>query len=314
VEVKVQVERRAEALEHRAGDLAEFALVLPVPEVLGPEDVGVGDAGLIQWLEAYGTPRAVAYTCEDLFDLQETGPGCGYALGCASADMSLAPAEAVFADDSVTVESSFSAAGYDMVVLSAEESADLFRWLRDNGYEVPRGGDAILQEYIDAGVYFLAAKVSLDAPPSGNTWLPPIRISYDADSLGLPIRIGTISADGAQEVLLHVLTDPNTEGDRNHEPPIPEAYHPGHPGVYRSLSPARARSGVVRAAVFAPWAGLRLPVPRRSRPPVVAARQGYGGPVAWSAPLDRTRSPRILPLTGPTTTVRRPPRARSRAP
>jgi hypothetical protein len=73
-------------------------------------------------------------------------------------------------------------------------------------------------------------------------------------------------------------------GDRKHEPPIPEAYHPGHPGVSRSLSPARARSGVVRAAVFAPRAGLRLPVPRRSRPPVVAARQGYGGPVAWSAP------------------------------
>jgi hypothetical protein len=209
-----------------AGDLAEFALVLPVPEVLGPEDVAVGDADLIQWLEAYGTPRAVAYTCEDLFDLQETGPGCGYALGCASADMSLAPAEAVFADDSVTVESSFSAAGYDMVVLSAEESADLFRWLRDNGYEVPRGGDAILQEYIDAGVYFLAAKVSLDAPPSGNTWLPPIRISYDADSLGLPIRIGTISADGAQEVLLHVLTDPNTEGEvgiANYPEVTPEA-------------------------------------------------------------------------------------------
>jgi hypothetical protein len=199
-----------------AGDQADFALLLPIPEVVGPEDVTVGDASLIQWLEAYSTPRAVAYTCDDVFDLQQSGIGCGTTLGCSDAGMSVngfgvtpgAPAA-----DSVTVEAAFTTAGYDLVVLSAEESGDLFGWLRTNGYEVPRGGDAILQEYIDAGVYFLAARVSLDAAPTGNAWLPPLQISYDSDSFGLPIRIGTISADAEQEVLIYALTDPDTDGE-----------------------------------------------------------------------------------------------------
>lgn len=194
------------------GDLTDFALVLPVPAILGPKDVSVGDTELIEWIDAYSTPRAVAYTCDDLFDLQQSGFGCGYTMGC-SESSALMSAPVVMADDSVTVEAAFTAAGYEIVVLSAEESSGLFSWLQANGYEVPRGGNDILQEYIDAGSYFLAARVSLDAAPSGNTWLTPLRLSYPSASFGLPIRIGTISADGPQEVVIYTLTDPDKGGE-----------------------------------------------------------------------------------------------------
>lgn len=200
-----------------AGDASDFAIVLPVPQVLGPADVALGDAELVRWLEAYGTPRAVSYSCDDLFDVQQTGIGCGYLLGCSDAGgyaysaVDFGPVEV--ASDTVTVESEFTAGAYDIVVLSAEESSDLFTWLRNNGYALPRGGDDVLQEYIDAGVYFLAAKLALDAVPEGNVTLPPLRLSYDADTVGLPIRIGTISADGPQEVLIHALTDPYSDGE-----------------------------------------------------------------------------------------------------
>jgi hypothetical protein len=196
------------------GDAADFAMILPIPEVVGPEDVTTGDATLVQWIQDYSTPRGVAYTCDDVFDLQQSGPGCSMVMGCSDASIAgvyAPPGE--LADDSVEVESAFSAAGYDIVVLSAQESSDLFTWLRSNGYDVPRGGQDILQEYIDAGVYFLAAKVSLTEAPSGNTWLPPLRISYDSDSFGLPIRIGTISAEGDQETLIYTLTDYETDGE-----------------------------------------------------------------------------------------------------
>lgn len=189
------------------GDTGEFALLLPIPEIIGAEDVAAGDAELVEWIDQYSTPRAVAYTCDDFFDLQKSGPGCGYTFGCSSADMSLrtgVPGE--LADDSVTVESSFATAGYEFSVLSAEESSDLFTWLQVNGYELPRGGDDILQEYIDAGVYFLAVKVAAETA-SHQMWLPPIRISYEGEGWGLPIRIGTISSDGPQEVLIYTLTD-----------------------------------------------------------------------------------------------------------
>jgi hypothetical protein len=193
-----------------AGDLADFALVLPVPEVLGPEDVAVGDAALIDWMDAWSTPRAVSYTCDDLFaDPVQSGIGCGTLMGCSDSSVNYGAnglASGPPAADSVTVEAAFTAAGYEIVVLSAEESSDLFEWLRVNGYEVPRGGDAILQEYIDAGSFFMAAKVSLDARPEGNTWLTPLRLTYQSEGFGLPIRIGTISADGPQEVLIYTLT------------------------------------------------------------------------------------------------------------
>ncbi|MDP2306304.1 MAG: DUF2330 domain-containing protein [Pseudomonadota bacterium] len=195
------------------GDLADFALVLPVPSILGPNDVSVGDSTLIEWVDAYSTPRAVAYTCDDLFDLQQSGFGCGYTMGCSDSSFGGMSDVIVMADDSVTVEAAFTAAGYEIVVLSAEESSGLFSWLQANGYEVPRGGDEILQEYIDAGSYFLAAKVSLDSAPSGNTWLTPLRLSYTSEFFGLPIRIGTISANGPQEVIVYTITDTARGGE-----------------------------------------------------------------------------------------------------
>ncbi|MFZ5475837.1 MAG: DUF2330 domain-containing protein [Myxococcota bacterium] len=189
------------------GDAAEFALVLPVPEVLDADDVGSVDDVLLEWIAAYSQPRAVAYTCEDVFATTLTGSGCGNAIGCAMADGGKS--------GGVDVQSSFSAYGYDFVVLSAEESAGLEAWLAENGYAIPEGGEAILQEYIDAGSYFLAAKVSLEQTPTAGApvWLPPIRLTYTSEVFSLPIRIGTISADGPQEVVIYTLTDARTGGE-----------------------------------------------------------------------------------------------------
>ncbi|GDX79671.1 hypothetical protein LBMAG42_14820 [Deltaproteobacteria bacterium] len=95
------------------------------------------------------------------------------------------------------------------MVLSAEESASLELWLDDNGYALPAGGQAILQEYIDAGSYFLAAKIVLSEAPTETAWLPPIQLRYAATSWSLPIRIGTISAEGSQDVTVFALGDPS---------------------------------------------------------------------------------------------------------
>lgn len=194
------------------GDLAEFALVLPVPSVLGAEDVAVVDAELLARVDQWSMPREVAYTCEDLVSADHSFSGCGTVLGCAT-DSKLSDKAwdtAAFAADAVSVESSFSEAGYDFVVLSAEASSGLLAWLDENGYSLPAGGEDVLQEYIDAGSYFLAARVSLDATGEGNRWLPPIQLTYESDAWSLPIRIGTISADGPQEVIVYAL---NREDD-----------------------------------------------------------------------------------------------------
>jgi hypothetical protein len=114
------------------------------------------------------------------------------------------------------VESAFTVADYQIVVLSAEESSDLFGWPGNNGYALPEGGNNILQNYIDSGTYFMAVKVLTDSAPGERLWLPPLQFSYSSEAMTLPIRIGTISADGAQEVVIYTITPSSSVGISNY--------------------------------------------------------------------------------------------------
>lgn len=190
------------------GDVTDFALLLPVPAILTADDVQLADEALIETVKTYGTPRAVVYTCEDALevDLPYGLPvGCTGSFGCATESDSGLGLPGPQADSSVVVESAFTVGNYELVVLSAEESHDLWTWLDQNGYALPPSGAGVLQEYIDQGVYFLAAKVALDAAPEAGMWLSPLQLTYEAEAFSLPIRIGTISAAGEQEVMLHVF-------------------------------------------------------------------------------------------------------------
>lgn len=140
--------------------------------------------------------------------------GCALGFGCSEYNAGLAPSADKWDgyDTGVTVESAFIENGCEFVVLSADESTSPFTWLATNGYAVPPGGEAILQEYIDAGVYFLAAKVVLSEVEVIDGWLPPIQLRYDSPFFGLRIRIGTISATGPQDVIIYALT-PLEEGE-----------------------------------------------------------------------------------------------------
>ncbi len=183
------------------GDLAQFALIVPVPEVLGPDDVRRVDSDLFRTLDAYSAPRLVSYEASDFEDSGSSG--CG---GCGGSTKDSAGEGAPQGDASVVVEASFTEGEYDIVVLSAEESGDLYRWLGDNGYALPAGGEAVLDEYIEAGSYFFAAKVTLDAV-EGRVGLSPLQFSYRSDVFSLPVRIGTISSPGEQDLVIYALTD-----------------------------------------------------------------------------------------------------------
>lgn len=193
------------------GSASEFAILLPVPEVMTKESVRSLDRTLVDWIGAYTTPRQVQYTCDDIFAVSEVLPssGCALGFGCLAADESFNTVRD--GDTGVHVENSFTEYGYEFVVLSAEESSSLYAWLDANGYAVPAGGETVLQDYIDAGTYFLAAKVAMDKVELVDGWLPPIQLTYEADSFGLPIKIGTISASGPQDVVIYTLT-PVEEG------------------------------------------------------------------------------------------------------
>lgn len=193
------------------GDLSDFALLIPVPESLEQDRVMAVDPGLVDRLDRYSTPRLVEYQCSDAISF--TSPGCAVG-GCAesgsfSDTVPAMDAEVEFgtADGTVTVEAQFQVAEYDVVLLAATGAGGLYDWLDENGFAVPPGGEEVIGEYIDAGSHFLAAKVHLDAVAEGSNRLSPLQLRYRSDDWTLPLRIGTISAQGEQEVVIYALTE-----------------------------------------------------------------------------------------------------------
>src|SRR5205823_474764 len=185
------------------GDPKEFAIVVPVPTVLEREQIHVGDRALLQHLDAYSAPRLVEY-----FD----GNPC--ALNDAEARRDAAgrmPASAAqergAAGLGVTIEARYTVGEYDILILSAKESTGLETWLRDNGYRIPAGASAVLGSYLKQGMRFFVARVNLgEQARLGFTYLRPLQVAYESPKFMLPIRLGMVNADGAQELFVYALT------------------------------------------------------------------------------------------------------------
>jgi hypothetical protein len=209
------------------GDPTEFAMLIPVPQVLEEGDVRTVDASVVARVAQFGAPRLVGYSCANLHGWDsgwghyggsdgDSSGGCGRGCGANSKDGSGDTGDSrrntdTGADEDgeawdVAVESEFAVGSYEIVTLSADDAADLLGWLGDNGYVVSADAESMLQDYLDQGVFFIAAKVSLDAAGAGEG-LPPLQFAYESELLSLPMKLGTLNSPGEQDVLVHVLGD-----------------------------------------------------------------------------------------------------------
>ncbi|MCB9795044.1 MAG: DUF2330 domain-containing protein [Alphaproteobacteria bacterium] len=190
-----------------AGDPSDFALVVPVPQVLSEDDVRTVIPELVEEAERYSGPRLVEYTCEDFYSYYSPSRGCGTRMYDMAAQ---ADTGAIYMADEdsgdVVIEAEFEAGEYSVVILSAEESGSLLSWLDRNGYGVSPDTEDLLQEAIDAGSYFLAAQVHYEMIPPDNTTLSPLQIRYESPMLSLPIRLGASNSPGAQELVVYAIT------------------------------------------------------------------------------------------------------------
>ena len=188
------------------GELREFAIVVPVPTVLERGQIRVGDRALIEHLDAYSAPRLVEY-----FDPDPCTPRQVPVLMMPSARGTAELSSASVADRAkslgVTIEAQYTVGEYDILILSARESGGLETWLRDNGYRVPAGATAVLGSYLKQGMRFFVAKVNLtEQAKLGFSYLRPLQMAFDTPKFMLPIRLGTLNADGAQELFVYALT------------------------------------------------------------------------------------------------------------
>jgi hypothetical protein len=187
------------------GEPKEFALVIPVPTFIERKQIGVVDTKTIDHLDAYTAPRLVEYHDEDPCAPRVMARGA-FPL------MMAAPASAANRADhaaahGVTIEASYDVAEYDVLILSAKESGGLATWLTENGYKIPAGAAEVLASYIKQNMRFFVAKVNLDRMQLiGAGYLRPLQVRYDSAKFMLPLRLGTVNANGPQDLIVYALS------------------------------------------------------------------------------------------------------------
>ena len=180
------------------GDPKEFAVVIPVPTVIQRDQIRVVEPAWMDHLDAYTAPRLVEYFDED--------PCRPLRAPMAVSGMARNTAElARHKSDSlgVTVEATYSVGEYDIVILSARDSSGLLTWLNQNGYQVPHAAGAVVDSYLRQNLHFFLAKVNLERQSRiGFSFLRPIQVEYDSPKFMLPIRLGTVNAQGPQDLII----------------------------------------------------------------------------------------------------------------
>ncbi len=187
------------------GDVDDFAVVIPVPTKIEREQINVGDRAIVQHLDAYTAPRLVEYHDPD--------PCMRYERYKMSSDNAL-PQSAVLEESrtaarslGVTIEASYTVGEYDILILSAEDSGGLIKWLKKNDYRLPSGAEKVVDSYLKQDMRFFVAKVNLEEQSKlGYQYLRPLQIAYESNKFMLPIRLGTLNAKGKQELYVYALT------------------------------------------------------------------------------------------------------------
>ncbi len=187
------------------GPPQNFAMVVPVPVVLQQENVKTLPREIFDRVDKLAAPRLVEYWEVDPCEAGARGRQ-SRAPGGAPRPMSAAKA-APAAELGVTIEAQFTVGEYEVVILSATDSAGLEIWLKQNNYKIPDGAEPLLKPYVQAGSKFFVAKVDTSKVQfkDGMAMLSPLRFHYDTDSFQLPVRLGLVNSSGTQDLIVHIL-------------------------------------------------------------------------------------------------------------
>jgi hypothetical protein len=184
------------------GEPRDFAIVIPVPTVLQKSQIHVGNRALVEHLDAYSSPRLVEY-----YDPDPCTPIRKYEMAAPAVLMDRVNVGGRAKSLGVTIEAQYTVGEYDILILSAKESGGLEIWLKENGYRIPEGASAVLGSYIRQNMHFFVAKVNLgEQARLGFNYLRPLQVAYESPKFMLPIRLGTVNANGAQELFVYVIT------------------------------------------------------------------------------------------------------------
>ena len=241
------------------GEPKEFALVVPVPTILERDQIHVGDQAAVDHLDAFSAPRLVEYWDPNpctVARLEERAMKMS-----AQAPSAIGMASNAARDAGVRIERRYTVGEYDILILSATQSAGLQRWLAQNGYRVPPQAARVLETYLKQGMKFFVAKVNLaEQAKAGFQNLRPLQMAYESPRFMLPLRLGMANADGPQELFVYAITKTGRVESTNYrtvklpsDAPVPEYVKDVFPKFYRSMFDRAARREDL-SAVFLEYA------------------------------------------------------------
>jgi hypothetical protein len=234
------------------GAPADFALVVPVPEVLKKEQVHIGDREIFKKLDQYSSPRLVEYFDPNPCEVMPMAESMSAASAPGLSGMVM---KAQRLHRGVTVEAQYTVGEYDIVILSAQQSDGLETWLQENGYKIPLGAHRALEPYIRQNMKFFVAKVNLkEHQATGLTYLRPIQFAFESPKFMLPIRLGMINAQGPQDLIVYALTQEGrveTTNYRTEKLPtgenLPEYVQPKFQDFYKAMFNKQVDDNAMRA-------------------------------------------------------------------
>ncbi len=188
------------------GNVKDFAMVVPVPELLRERDIKVVNRNIFDKIDAYSAPRMVEYYDENpCADKRSYEWDFGVAESVSKKNMVMLAAPS--GQYHVMIEAQYTIGEYDITILSAEQSGGLESWLKDNGYSIPDNAKEVLQPYINDKLKFFVVKVNLNNVNStGFDYLRPIQITYSSSRFMLPIRLGMANAKTFQDLVVYTFT------------------------------------------------------------------------------------------------------------
>jgi uncharacterized protein (TIGR03382 family) len=218
------------------GPTEDFAMVVPVPQVLQKENVKTLEKAVFDKIDRLTAPRLVEYWERDPCFKPEP---VEYEAVAESGAVPSSPT------GGVKVEAKFQVGEYDVVVLSADESTSLDKYLRQEKYNIPDGAAPYFKPYIESGMYFFVAKVNKKKVKfeNGRAVLSPLRFDYESEDFQLPIRLGMINSSGKQDLIVYVLA----QGQRYEVANYENAFIPTNISVQNDV---RERFGEFYRALF----------------------------------------------------------------
>jgi uncharacterized protein (TIGR03382 family) len=227
------------------GPPQNFALVVPVPVVVKEAQVKTLPRELFAKIDVLGAPRLVEYWEQDPCHPDQELMMFAGAPQAENIVLESSSGDSDEREYHVKIEAKFSVGEYNIVVLSAQESTGLERWLHANKYQIPPAAEPLLRPYVEQGMKFFVAKVDPKKVTftGGMATLSPLRFYYDSTDFSLPIRLGLANSSGTQDLIVNILA-PNMRYEvANH----PNVTIPTNLNVNDSV---RTRFGEFYAALF----------------------------------------------------------------